>query len=171
MPDKSSGQVGDTEVVVELTLKSGLANEPARLVVVTADGESKPHDLLVDGAVPVIKEHEPNDGFRAAQEVKLPVIVEAVLDKPKDVDTFKFAGRAGQHVILEIMGARHGSPIDSVLTLYNGAGLQVATNDDSAGSTDSRIALALPADDTYYAVVMDAHDTGSALHIYRLLIK
>ena len=54
--------------------------------------------------------------------------------------------RAGQRLVCEVLAARHGSALDSLLTLYDADGRQVATNDDTAGSTDSRLEVTLPRD-------------------------
>src|SRR5205823_6624075 len=77
-------------------------------VVVTPAGESKPHPLLVETKTPVVKEKEPNDGFRAAQKVTLPVVVEGTIERAKDVDVFKFAGKRGQTLVAELVADRHG---------------------------------------------------------------
>ncbi len=134
-------------------------------------GETRPHRLLVETTLPVAKEKEPNDGFRQAQSVTLPVVVEGAIERPRDVDVFQFEGRAGQKVQFEVLAARHGSPLDSILTLYNAAGEQLAVNDDFEGSVDSRLEVVLPADGKYHVVLMDAHDSGSPIHVYRLLLK
>jgi hypothetical protein len=169
--EKKTLQVGDTQIVVEVTLKRDLPREAVQLVVVTPEGETKPHDLLVETNLPVVRDKEPNDGFRQAQKVELPVVVSGAIDRPRDVDVFQFTGKAGQHVMLEVLAARHGSALDSILTIYNSAGEQIATNDDTKETNDSRLAVILPADDTYFVVLMDAHDSGSPVHVYWLLMK
>jgi hypothetical protein len=171
VPDKNADQVGDTQVEVEVSLKPQLPSEPVQIAVVTPDGETKPHGLLVESAIPVVKEKEPNDGFRQAQEVKLPVVVAGTLERPRDVDVFKFEGKAGQKVILEVRAARQGSPLDSLLFLYGDNGVQIAGNDDMEKSVDSKCEVTLPGNGNYYVVLMDAHDAGSPIHVYWLMMK
>jgi len=171
VPDKNAGDVGDTQVEVEVTLKPELPSEPVQIAVETPEGETKPHDLLVESAISVVKEKEPNDGFRQAQVVKLPVVVTGTVERPRDVDVFKFEGKAGQKVIVEVQAARQGSPLDSLLFLYGDKGVQIASNDDMEKSVDSKIEITLPSNGTYYVVLMDAHDAGSPVHVYWLMMK
>ena len=77
----------------------------------------------------------------------------------------------GQRIVCEVLAARHGSALDSILTLYNSAGQIVASNDDHDGTADSRLELALPQTGTYYLSLTDAHDTGGPAHVYRLVIR
>jgi hypothetical protein len=168
VPDKNPERVGDTQIVVTVKLKSDTGGDLS-FVVVTAAGESKPHPLLVDAKTPIVKEKEPNDGFRAAQKVTLPVIVEGTIDRAKDVDVFRFAGKQGQTLSAEVFADRHGSALDGQLTLYRGNALQVAHGAVAKGR-DPRIEVVLPADDDYFLVLVDANDTGSAIHAYRLAI-
>jgi hypothetical protein len=169
--EKKTPQLGDTQLVVEVTLKRDSPPAAVHLVVVTPEGETKPHDLLVETNLPVVRDKEPNDGFRQAQKIELPVVVSGAIDRPRDVDVFQFAGKAGQHVMLEVLAARHGSPLDSILTIYNSAGEQIARNDDTKETNDSGLAVILPGDGTYFVVLMDAHDSGSPVHVYWLLMK
>jgi hypothetical protein len=177
VPDKNPEKVGDTQLVAEVALPpaeplpGGIARKPLTLVVVTSSGETKPHEILVETSLPVVAEKEPNDGFRQAQAVPVPVAVDGVIERPRDVDVFRIQGRAGQRLQLEVLAARYGSALDSILTVYDAAGREVASNDDIKDSVDSRVAVTLPRDGTYYACIIDAHDQGGPEHVYRLVIR
>jgi hypothetical protein len=162
--------VGDTILEAEVVLPAGLSAADGYFVVVTPGGQSAPHRLLVNGKIPVIAEKEPNNGFRQAQAVQVPQAIDGAISQPQDVDVFKFEGQAGQRIICEVLAARHGSALDSLLTLYTSAGKIVASNDDHGGSTDSRIEVTLPEAGTYYLSLSDAHDQGGPAHVYRLVI-
>jgi hypothetical protein len=166
--DQTPAQVGDTQLEVEVTLPPGAAGS---FVVVTPAGDSKPHELLVDTTAPVMAEKEPNNGFAQAQPIALPQAVDGRIDQPQDVDVYRFAGKAGQRVVLEVFAARHGSALDSVLTLYDADGRELAANDDADGSADSRLEVTLPRDGTYYVSLLDAHDQGGPTHVYRLVAR
>jgi hypothetical protein len=171
VPDKNPDKVGDTQVVADVTLEK-VEGASVTLVVVTPDGETKPHPLLVEAQLPVVAEKEPNEGFKQAQEITLPVVVEGMIERAKDVDVFRFRGKKGQKVTAEVLAHRYGSPLDAMLTLYNAAGQQVAFNDDLSPETrDARIEVALPADGEYYLALIDAHDAGGPAHAYRLVVK
>ncbi len=177
VPDKNPEKVGDTQLVAEVTvppaepLPGGIPRKPLTVIVVTASGETKPHEILVEPNLPVLMEKEPNDGFRQAQSVPVPVAVEGVIERPRDVDVFRFEGRAGQRVQLEILAARYGSGLDSILTVYDAEGREVASNDDSKDSVDSRLEVTLPRNGPFYVSIIDAHDLGGPEHVYRLVIR
>jgi hypothetical protein len=171
LPQKNPAKVGDTELVAEVKIPAGTSGGSASFVAVSPAGESKPHGLLVETTLPVVAEKEPNNGFRQAQPIRVPQAVDGLIAQPKDVDVFRFEGKAGQKVVCEVLAARHGSELDSILTLYDAEGHEVAANDDSGGSTDSRVEATLPKAGTYYLSLMDAHDQGGPAHVYRLLVR
>jgi hypothetical protein len=119
----------------------------------------------------VIPEKEPNDGFRQAQKIQVPQVIDGLIDRPRDVDVFRFEGKAGQKVICEILAARHGSALDSILTIYDAQGRELASNDDTEASPDSRLEVTLPKAGIYHVTVMDAHDQGGPEHVYRLVVR
>jgi hypothetical protein len=163
--------VGDTQVEVEVTLPADAAEGMSELTVVTPAGESAPHKLLVEKTVSVISEKEPNNGFKQAQPVALPQAVDGTISQNQDVDVYRFEGKAGQRVVIEVFAARYGSALDSFLSLHDADGRLLATCDDIDGSTDSRIEATLPKDGAYYASVIDANDIGGPAHVYRLVVK
>jgi len=103
--------------------------------------------------------------------LQLPQNVDGVIGQPRDVDVFRLEAKAGQEVVLEVLAARYGSPLDSILTLYNADGQILASNDDHDGSPDSRIVATLPKTGTYYLAVIDANDQGGPAYGYRLVVQ
>jgi Bacterial pre-peptidase C-terminal domain len=172
VPDKNPEKVGDTQIVIEFSLDKQLTGDSVSLVVVTPTGESKPHPVLIETDLPLIQEKESNDSFRAAHPLVLPVVIEGVINRPRDVDVVRFDGKKGQKLHCEVLASRYGSPLDAILTLYDAKGQQLAVNDDfDKNHRDAKIETVLPADGTYYLSLIDAHDSGSELHIYRLIVK
>jgi hypothetical protein len=170
VPDKNPDKVGDTQFVVEVTLPADLPAVPLEFTVVTASGETKPHKLIVEGNVPVIAEKEPNDGFQQAHPIKIPQVVTGIIDRPADVDVFRFEGKKGQKIVMEVVAARYGSALDSILTLYDANGQQIASNNGGADGVDAQLEVTLPRDGVYYLSLIDAHDSGGPTHVYRLLV-
>jgi hypothetical protein len=169
VPDKNPERVGDTQVVVEVKLSDKISENVA-FTIVTPEGETKPHLLLVENTRPLVKEFEPNDGFRKPHVLKqLPAVVEGTIDKARDVDVVAFAGKKGQKLRVEVLAARHGSALDPQLQLYRGNSLQVDAPSRTTHN-DPVIEIDLPIDDQYYLVLSDLHDSGSAIHAYRLQI-
>jgi hypothetical protein len=161
-------KVGDTEVVVEITLPADTAEGSLALEVVTPGGNTAAHTLLV--ARNVTSEKEPNDGYRKAQPLTLPALVDGEIDNAQDVDVFRFEGKAGQKIIAEVLAARHGSALDGLLTLVDDRGAILASNDDAVG-LDPKIEFTLPRDGVYYLTLIDAHDQGGPAHVYRLSVR
>jgi hypothetical protein len=124
-------------------------------------------------------EKEPNHSKERAQQVKLPVIVNGQIGQPGDTDIFRFSGRAGEQLSIEVRARRLGSPLDSILMLSDSSGRQVAVNDDredkGAGRlthhADSQILIRLPGNGTYYLQVGDAQRKGGTDYGYRLRIS
>ena len=171
VPDKNPDKVGDTQIEVELKLESNITGNTVSLVVVTPEGETKAHHLLVDSALPVA-DKEANEGFRTAQPISLPAVIDGTIGRQRDVDVFRLDGKKGQKLVAEVLASRFGSPLDAILMLHDAQGQQLAANDDFAKDhRDAKIELSLPADGSFYLSVIDAHDTGSNLHVYRLVVK
>lgn len=186
VPDKfDPKRVGDRQVEIALTMPG----EPPvdgrlELRVVTAAGVSPPYRILVDGGPPAVEEKEPNDGFDKAQAIDLAPGTSTKLDgsihEPRNVDVYRFEGRAGERLRGELIAARQGGPLDAFATLFDESGNIVLQADDAedadaaAGpvtSPDPRWDTVLPRTGRYYLSVQDAHDRGGVLHRYRLILE
>ena len=161
---------GDTQMEIEATPSADYPGPTVMLSVVTPAGESPPHAVLVDRE-PVVHEKKPNNGFENAQPVGFGQTVEGVVNAASDVEVYRFDGKEGQRLVLEVFAARYGSPLDSLLTLYDADGRIVASNDDADGTADSRIETTLPRNGVYYVSVVDANDGGGPNDVYRLTIR
>ena len=163
-------RIGDTEVELELEIPKG-TKPGATLIAIGPGGESNAYTLLIPDATPVVKEKEPNDGFDAAQAIPLPSAVEATIKNDKDVDVFKFEGKKGDMLKIEVQAARFGSPVDAILSIYDADRKLLAAVDDTDGSPDPIMSIALPRDGVYFLTVIDAHDLGGPQFGYRLVLR
>ena len=101
-------------------------------VTVQRDGlRSNALPLAVDD-LPEAIETEPNDTPAAAQAIAVPVVINGRIQAPGDADHFAFQAEAGQTLALEVNARRLGSPLDSILTLYDSTGRKLAEHDDPA---------------------------------------
>ena len=131
------------------------------------------------GDLPERVEIEPNDAVPQAQLLKLPMIVNGRISSPGEADWYRFRGRAGQEIVVEVHARRLGSPLDSLIRLTDAAGYVVAWNDDhpdkSAGlvthQADSYLRASLRASETYYIRVADAQRRGGDAFAYRLRVS
>ncbi len=163
-------RIGDTQVEAEVMLPSDYPNRTVTVTVMTPGGESPARALLVERA-PIVEEKEPNNGFRQAQRIALPSEVGGRIEASKDVDLYRFEGKAGQKITVEISAARFGSTLDALATLYDGEGRILASNDDAPTHSDPILEARLPKDGAYYVGVIDANDEGGPTYLYRLGLR
>jgi hypothetical protein len=160
--------VGDSNVEIELILPKEVPGNELTLSVTGPDGDSDSIRLLVNDEKRMIEEKEPNNGFRYAQELVADAVIDGKIQSNQDVDVFCFDGQAGRRFRCEVISRRYGSPLDPIITLFDGAGNIVRASDESPRNASTSLSTVLPRDGTYYVVIQDAHDLGSALHRYRL---
>lgn len=156
-------RVGDTEVEIELDLPKG----SKAVTLAVGDATFTP---LVAADLPAVKEKEPNDGFDQAQALTIPCAVDCTIKGEKDADVFKFDGKKGERLRLEVVAARFGSPVDAMLTLYDADRRVIDSADDTDGTSDPSLNVTLPKDGTYFLTVIDAHDLGGSNFGYRLVV-
>ena len=113
-----------------------------------------------------------------ARRIKLPQIVNGRIEHPGDVHYFRIDGKAGEEIVAEVEARRLGSPLDSVLTLTDAHGKQLAFNDDFEDKgaallthqADSRLIYRFPVKGAYYLQLADTEQNGGPDFTYRLRI-
>ncbi|MFM2096192.1 MAG: hypothetical protein RIS70_3316, partial [Planctomycetota bacterium] len=168
IPNKQDAkQVGDAQIELEVTVPADEATGETMLTVVGAKQESAAYGLLIGSPFPLLAETEPNDGFRQAQAVQFPQVVDGQIHGDQNVDMFVFELPSPRKVVIEVHARRRGSGLDSVLTLFSERGVILASADDvseapktsgavaSSPRADSRIERMLPAG-RYYLGLQDA---------------
>lgn len=118
-------------------------------------------------------EVEPNDDFAHATNsgAKAPIALNGIIEKPGDIDYFKFNLTKGQKVDFYTYAQTLGSPLDSVMVIYNAKGANVGSNDDgNAGRRrlDSKFTFTAPEDGEYAASVTDHLSRGGPNFVYRI---
>lgn len=172
VPNNHPGdRVGDSEVEIELDLPKDLKPGPIKLSATGPGGESNVYLVLVRDGTPATAEKEPNDGFAQAQTLELPAAVEGTIKNERDVDVFRFEGKKGEKIHIEVQAAQFGSPLDALLVLHDANRAVIDSADDTDGGRDPRLRVALPRDGTYWFSVIDAHDLGGPNFGYRLVIR
>jgi len=164
-------EVGDSLVVVEISVPADLAGQNVMLRVITPEGSTQTKVLRVLDGTGWEPEKEPNNGFREAQALPVGKGIAGAIGSDKDVDVFRFLGHARQNFVAEIFAERAGSLLDGMLTLYDENGHLLASNDDSGGSRDPQLRFKLPADGTYFLALQDANDRGTPWHAYELIAR
>jgi hypothetical protein len=172
------GQRGQ-EVAVEYR---GVNLREVRGTVIVPAGA--PRKLTVHGLpfgasdYPAVREAEVNDAFERAQRLTAPVVVDGRVQKAGVSHYFVLTAKKDEKLVLEVQARRLGSPLDSVLTLFDGKRNQVAENDDwndpleagLAHNADSRILYTFPAAGDYYLRLRDIQQKGGDEYSFRLTV-
>ncbi|MDD5482835.1 MAG: hypothetical protein PHP98_04200, partial [Kiritimatiellae bacterium] len=141
-------------------------------------GLSNPLPFALD-TLPECFEKGIHDTPASAQEVTPPVIINGRIETPGNRDMFRFEGRAGDEIVLEVKARRLDSPLDSILKLIDAAGNCLELNDDyedicsglNTHHADSYIRAALPSNGVYFVQLSDAQQKGGNEYAYRLRIS
>lgn len=143
-----------------------------------AEGASSLRPFVI-GTLPEVAEKEPNNAAKEAQKLESSqVVVNGVLDKGGEVDTFAVSLKAGQTLVASLMAkGTLGSPMDSVLQVLGPRGFVLEHNDDDHGF-DPQIVFTAPSDGEYGVRVFAFSDVanssiafaGAANYVYRLTL-
>lgn len=111
-----------------------------------------------------------NDSYRdelpAAQP--LPLAFNGILEKEGDIDYFKFSAKQNQRFRFISYANRLGTPVDTVINIYDAKMKSIGGNDDADGSKDSRYDFRAPADGEYFLRVTDMLKRGGENFVYRV---
>jgi hypothetical protein len=116
-------------------------------------------------------ESEPNDDKAGATPYygKLPIALNGIISKQKDVDWFKFTAKKGQALDITVFARRLRSPLDSAIEIYGPQGSRLEGNDD-AGNPDSAVKFNPPNDGEYLLRIRDQFENGGPEFAYRIEI-
>lgn len=120
--------------------------------------------------LPEVLEGEPNDEAGQSRQAVVGSVLNGQIDSPGDVDCWSFDLRKGECVEFDLRAARCGSRLDSVVTVFDAAGQELAANDDwENGQPDSRLTFTAPVDGRYRVAVRDRFASrGGVGFAYRL---
>ena len=109
-----------------------------------------------------------NDSADTAEGISLPATVNGTL-RGSDRDWYRFAGEAGEKVVVEVEARRAGSAVDAVLEVRDSNGNTIARNNDARGiGVDPRTEVTVPEDGVFFVQVHDARFSTQKMNFYRL---
>lgn len=163
---------GSAAHVYRLTVRSIAVDErePAssanRAVVgnyeaVTEVAEVEPNDALAPAATVSNEPSSPAVSPEPFRPADAPRLIHGHLE-PGDQDCYRFSAKKGERIFAGVWGARLGSNLDTVLTVVGPEGKEIARNDDDAGSSDSELEFAIPADGDYTVTLTDLSGSHAA---------
>ncbi len=152
---------------------------PGIIQLRSANGEllSNPIPFQVDD-LSEMAEREPNDRMGVGTEVRYPIVMNGTISAPGDADFYRIRGGGNSPMVFEVFARRLSSPLDSILTVYDDDGKEIAMNDDhedpGSGLTthhaDSRVMVKIPRSGLCFVRVTDAQNHGGPNYIYRLRV-
>ncbi len=125
--------------------------------------------MLLDD-LPTTVESKTNQTISAAQRIEFGSALDGRCEELA-YDWFKLRVSKGQRVALEVVAARLGSKMDSVVRVVSNAGREIGQVDDVPGlRADSYLAFIAPESDDYFVEVRDVNYGGGQGYFYRLKI-
>ena len=183
------GRAGDT---CAADIK-GLHLPEAAVLFDTSAGGPSIRRLSALGAVPLLRPvlyavddlPEMLEPERKEEPVPLPqrpIIVNGRIDRPNEIDAYRFTGRRGESVVLEVTARSLGSPLDATVELLDASGRRLAINDDRADSrgpnigrethhADPYLMVTLPDDGDYTIRLYNTLQRGGPEYAYRLRVS
>jgi hypothetical protein len=126
---------------------------------------------------PIVREAASNDTLQTAQTIALPATVCGAIEKPEDVDFYKFRVAAGAALTFHVRCQRLENRIhdlqqhaDPILTLRNSAGTVLASNDNYFFG-DPLLHYRFPTAGEYYLEIRDTRYGGNPYWQYSIEIN
>ncbi len=183
------GAQTDSEVAVELQgwnlsrdslnvqTQSRRSYRPVRWFSVPQGDDLEVSFPLQIDRLPEVFDQEPNNTTAESQDATTRMIINGRIDHPGDEDVFRIEG--GGTLVAEVNARRYGSPLDSVLTVTDADGNELAFNDDYEDKSqallthhaDSHLRTVLPGGGTYFLRLTDVQSNGGKDFIYRLYLR
>ncbi len=160
--------------------------------VAVADGVSAPSpNRLRVSPFPNVLEVEPNDtpeAISSAATATLPVAFNGIIDKPGDVDCFRFKAKKGEQFRFHAMAQALGSPLDPVIWIKPVGGKANAAVQRVSDSRQNQLGYApagglnrethdpileftAAADGEYVLGIEDERGEGGADYVYRIEVR
>jgi hypothetical protein len=119
------------------------------------------------------------DTPQRAQKISLPTIVNGRIEQKNECEFFQIKGKSAESIEAEVDARRLDSPLDSLLTLSDARGRQIASSeaipDEVTGlitdQSDALLRASLPADGTYTLRLCDRQRNGGTDFAYRLRVS
>lgn len=119
---------------------------------------------------PEANEKEPNDDPAKVPATPLPATLLGTIDRPGDIDHFRFQAAAGQQIVLETLAKGLGSSLNTILTVIDAEGKTIAEANSGDGTIDPTLTVSIPQDGLYAARITDGDYSGRENHFYRISV-
>ena len=123
---------------------------------------------LMISATPDVAELDPKDEVLGARTFSLPATLTGVIERPGDLDRFRFEAKAGDQLVIESQAKSLGSPLLGRLTLEDDAGHILGESAFADGAEDPQLSVSIPRDGHVTLKVTDTDYAGTPGHFYRI---
>ncbi|HXJ58725.1 MAG TPA: hypothetical protein VNU68_18870 [Verrucomicrobiae bacterium] len=155
------------ETAFNLTVPAGTQVGLGLLRSIGTNGISNPLVVLLDPLTAMPATGTNHTPF-TAQTVKVPGAVDGFCAEVSS-DFYRFSGRSGQQLTIEVVAKRIGSALDPFLRVLNLERRELAAIDDTPGlQGDARLDFRCPRTEDYLVEVRDTQYGGGREHRYRL---
>jgi len=113
-----------------------------------------PHWISVSPLESIRESGSHSDAATALSVPPIPCVIHGVVAGDAKSDWFRFTAKKDQNLVFRVLARSHRSPLDSVLSIHQSDGKQLAANDDQ-GAPDSLVNWACPADGEYLLQIRD----------------
>lgn len=168
---QSAEIVGDSEIDVEILVPKEVAGGLLGISLIGPGGESKPCVVAINDETPRVVEKEPNDGFKQAMPVSVPMVIEGGFKQAQDVDVFRLEAKANEEYSIAIQSKRLGSPAEVLMTVYNAEGRTISTGEVTSDNPDQSINISVTKEGVYFISLLEANDQGGNIFNYRLVVR
>jgi hypothetical protein len=154
------------QATVEITADAPLGQKLWRLS--SARGGTGARAFVV-GELPEIVESESNSSPQKAERVSLPLTINGQIAGERDIDYFQFSAEQGETITAEVVAARLGSPLETVIEFHDANGRRVQAQELRAGS-DPVLVLNVPVSGEYRLFVANLSFRGGPEFVYRITL-
>jgi len=159
--------------IVNFTPPKTLTAGTHRLQLSFSGGRTDPVPVVIAPGAVAIEAATQNNTPKTAQSVTVPSVISGRIEKPADIDCFRFEAKRGDKFSFEVIARRQQSLLDSHLRILNAKGRQLTENDDSRHigrqSADSWIEnWTAPADGEYVIEIRDVNQDGGDPFVYAI---
>ena len=173
------GKAGETLTLTFFSGATGEFTQPVKLpptpaekfgVFAELDGLPAPSPNWIRVSdFPNVLEASPNQDREHATATDLPppLALNGVISQKGEEDWFRFPATKGVALDLNVYARRLGSPLDSVLEVFDAKGRSLAANDDAVGA-DSELKFTPPETTNYFVRIRDTLGQGGPDYVYRI---
>ena len=125
---------------------------------------------FIVGELPEFIETQSNSTAERAEPLTLPVTLNGQIDGERDMDYFSISASQGEVIVAQVVAARIGSPLETVLEFRDEAGRRLRGQEVRIGN-DSVIALKAPSTGKILFSVANLSVAGGPNYVYRITLS